>query len=242
MNAIEDNEFAEAWVRIARQIPRPEAVLCISAYWESQGVQVSAAEHPHTIHDFYGFPDELFAARYPAPGAPELATEVAGLAKSAIVSKNYERGLDHGAWSVLRRMYPKADIPVVQLSLDSARDGSFHYELGRELKGLREKNVLVLGSGNIVHNLRLYDFYDQTSYPWAQAFEAEIVRLVEQRQYNALADFTELPDAGLAIPTPEHYLPLLYVLGMCDEDELPGIFCRRTLKALAMTSFAFELG
>lgn len=241
MNAIDNNEFSEAWAQIARQIPRPDAVLCISAHWESRGGAVTSGKQPDTIHDFYGFPDELFAVRYPAPGSPELAAAVAKLTQDVVISQNSERGLDHGAWRVLRRMYPAADIPVVQLSLDSSPPGRFHYELGRKLRSLREKNVLVLGSGNIVHNLRLYDFYDQTPYVWARAFDDSVVKLVTQGDYDALANFEELPDARLAIPTPEHYLPLLYILGMCDADERPRIFCRRTLKSLAMTSFAFGL-
>lgn len=242
MNAIEDNEFSAAWREAALRFPKPEAVLCVSAHWETEGVRLTTAAHPGVIHDFYGFPPELYAVRYPALGSPELAARTAEALRGHDVGGYPERGLDHGAWSVLRRMYPDADVPVVQLSLNSARPGEFHYRAGRELRKLREQGILVLGSGNIVHNLRLYDFYDDTPYPWALDFDAEAVRDIMEHRHKALTAFRDRKVAGPAIPTPEHYLPLLYVLGAREEGEDARIFCRKTLVSLSMTSVAFGLG
>ncbi len=241
MNAIEDNEFAQAWRDAAQRLPKPKAVLCISAHWETHGPQVSATARPETIHDFYGFPPELGAVRYPAPGAPELAEQLCESLSAFGVSQDFERGLDHGAWSVLRRMYPAADVPVLQLSLDSAQPGDFHYRLGQALQGLRTQGVLVLGSGNIVHNLRLYDFYDQTPQDWAVVAEEAMGELILRHDHAALVDFHHLPNAGQAIPTPEHYLPLLYILGLRASDEPAQLFCRTVLGSLSMDCLAFGL-
>ena len=242
MNAIEDNEFSRAWRETATRFPRPAAVLCISAHWETAGVRVNDQAHPRTIHDFYGFPDELFAVRYPAPGSAELTAGVVGLLDALPAAPDRSWGIDHGAWSVLRRMYPDADVPVVQLSLDSSRPGSFHYRTGQLLRPLRDQGVLILGSGNIVHNLGLYDFRDDTPYPWAESFDARIGELIAARRHGEIADYRNLgDDADLAIPTPEHYLPLLHVLGAAADEE-PEFFCRKILGSLSMTSVAFGMG
>ena len=241
MNAIEDSEFSEAWAQAAGRFPKPKAVLCVSAHWETDGLLLNAVARPRTIHDFYGFPEELYAVRYPAPGAPELAEKILEALTGFSARPDNEWGLDHGAWSVLRRMYPQAGVPVLQLSLDSAQDVDFHYRIGRELGKLREQGVLVLGSGNIVHNLRLYNFYDDSPYPWATAFDGEIRRLVQAGQHQALAGYRALPGANMAIPTPEHYLPLLYVLGASRSGEQAELFCRKVLGSISMTCVAFGL-
>ena len=239
MNAIEDNEFRRGWADVARRIPRPEAVLCVSAHWETTGVLVTAAERPGTIHDFFGFPDELFAVRYPAPGSLALARTVAGLTQAAL---DGERGLDHGAWSVLAAMYPDADVPVVQLSLDTSQPASAHYALARRLAPLRRERVLILGSGDIVHNLRVIDFHRPDGYDWAIRFNDEARRRIEARDHDALVDYPGLGhDARLAIPTPEHYLPLLYVLAVQGAGEAAVLFNDRVVMgSISMTSFTIQ--
>ena len=176
MNAIERNEFHEDWIALGKRLPRPRSILCVSAHWETQNAYVTATDAPETIHDFYGFPRALFEVRYPAPGEPALARRVAELAVSEGVRLDPGRGLDHGAWSVLVAMYPEADVPVVQLSIDTSRPGRHHYELARQLAPLRDEGVLVMASGNIVHNLRQFDFRDPTPLAWASRCDAEIRR------------------------------------------------------------------
>ena len=242
MNAIEDNDFSREWRRLGPRLPRPRAILCVSAHWETRGIHVSAAAQPETIHDFYGFPKPLFDVRYPAPGSPALARRVAELLGGGPdpqrVHLDPGRGLDHGAWSVLRMLYPQADIPVVQLSLDSARPGPWHYALGQRLAALRDEGVLIVGSGDIIHNLRLFSFHDETAPDWALRFHTLSQRLIKNGDHQALADFTRLGgDAQLAIPTPEHYLPLLYVLGVQRAGERPAFFNDVVMSALSMTSF-----
>jgi 4,5-DOPA dioxygenase extradiol len=244
MNAIEDNPFSREWAALGRRLPRPRAILCVSAHWETRGVHVTAAEQPGTIHDFYGFPKALFDVRYPAPGSPALARRVAELLGTGPtpqrVQLDQSRGYDHGLWSVLRVIYPRADIPVVQLSLDSGRPGAFHLELGRRLAPLRREGVLILASGNIVHNLRLFSFHDPVPLPWAGRFQALANRLLESGDDQALANYPALgADAAQAIPTPEHYLPLLYVLGARDAGEAPRLFNDTVYSALSMTSVAY---
>lgn len=240
MNAIEDNEFRRGWAEIASAIPRPKAILCVSAHWETRGVGLTAAERPETIHDFYGFPDELYAVRYPAPGDPALARETADLIRSAAAGLDVERGLDHGAWSVLTAMYPEADVPVVQLSLDTEGPPAFHYGLGRELAPLRDRGVLVLGSGNMVHNLGRIDFRRADGAEWAVRFDATLKERIRTRDHDALVRYGELgPDARLAVPTPEHFLPLLYVLALQEPAETPTFFNEATLMgSISMTSVA----
>lgn len=207
LNAIEENEFHLAWRQLGQRLPWPAAVLCVSAHWETDGPRVSAGALPETIHDFRGFPPELFAVQYPAPGAPVLARRVAELTGAVL---DEQRGLDHGAWSVLRAMYPDADVPVLQFSLDVRRSPSEHAELGRALSPLRDEGVLVLGSGNAVHNLALLDWRKADGFDWAQRSHDLVKRALQDGA--ALADHRALlPDAALAVPTLEHWLPLLYV-------------------------------
>jgi 4,5-DOPA dioxygenase extradiol len=237
MNAIEKNEFHLGWQQLARDIPRPECILCISAHWETPGVSLTATDEPETIHDFYGFPKALFDVRYPAPGSPALAHRTASLLSPLKVRLDARRGLDHGVWSVLVAMYPNAEIPVVQLSLDTEQPASSHYDIARKLAPLRDDGVLILGSGDIVHNLRLFDFRDPAPLDWAIEFNDLVKNLVEARQHERLIDYASLgPNARLAIPTREHFLPLLYVLGLqTDEDSLS--FCTDEVQgSMSMTS------
>jgi 4,5-DOPA dioxygenase extradiol len=238
MNAIEDNEFRRGWGNLARRLPRPRAVLCVSAHWETTGVSVTASDRPPTIHDFYGFPRSLFEVRYSAPGDPSLARDTALLLNQVEVRLDGERGLDHGCWSVLLAMYPEADVPVVQLSLDSRQPAPFHYELGRQLAPLREQGVLVLGSGDIVHNLRVMDFNRPDGYDWAVRFNDEVKKRIRARDHAALVSSESLgPDARLAVPTPEHYLPLLYVLALQGErDEVAFFNDEMVMGSISMTS------
>jgi 4,5-DOPA dioxygenase extradiol len=224
MNAIEDNEFSLAWQEAARHIPTPKAILCISAHWESQGSQVTAMQTPRTIHDFYGFPRPLFEKQYPAPGSPELAKRVVSIIRSSKVGLDQSWGLDHGTWSVLCRMYPQADVPVVQLSLDRSIDPAGHYQLGSELKQLREEGVLVVGSGNIVHNLRLMVWEDRV-FDWAAEYDAKVTQWMLEDDHDSIIHYEKYgKPALLAVNSAEHYLPLLYVLGMKDGAEPISFF------------------
>jgi 4,5-DOPA dioxygenase extradiol len=237
MNAIEDSEFSRAWAEVARSLPKPQAVLCVSAHWETEGTRVTAMEQPRTIHDFYGFPPSLHAKKYPAPGSPGLARMAQKLVRGTPIKLDLDWGLDHGAWSVLCRMFPKADVPVIQLSLDQRKEPAFHYELGRELRGLRKKGVLIIGSGNIVHNLREI-VWEDTAYDWALEFDAQIKELILSGGHKALIHYSKLGrSARLAVPTPEHYLPLLYVLGTQDRTDDVTFFADRvTLRSMSMRS------
>lgn len=237
MNALEDNAFTRGWQDAARRMPRPKAILCVSAHWETRGVGVCSAERPETIHDFYGFPQALFDVRYPAPGDPALARRVAELVRSVQVQQTPQWGLDHGAWSVLRIMYPQADIPVVQLSLDTSQAGPFHLALARELAPLRDEGVLILGSGNIVHNLRLWSFRDPGAPDWALRANTLLRERIAANDMDGLADWRKLgADVALGIPTPEHYLPLLYALGAQRTGDTTRIFNDAVMSSLAMTS------
>jgi len=237
MNAIEDNEFRRSWQDLGKRLRRPKAILCISAHWETRGVYVTGSEKPDTIHDFSGFPRALFDVRYRAPGSPELAHRVADLLDTVRVHVDPQRGLDHGAWGVLQPMFPDADIPVVQLSLSGLQPGAWHYDLAKSLGPLRDEDVLVVASGNIVHNLRLFRFNDPKPYDWAERFDEEIAEHIETRHHDGLLGYETLgTDALLAIPTPEHYLPLLYVLGMQrDEDEV-SFFNEQVVSSISMRS------
>lgn len=221
MNAIARNGTTEAWAAVGRSMPRPSAVLAVSAHWYVPGTGVTAAARPGTIHDFGGFPPELYRVRYPAPGSPELAGRVRDLLAPVPVGLDADRGLDHGAWSVLKHVFPEADIPVVQLSIDERQPPQFHYDLGRRLAPLRDEGVLVLGSGNIVHNLRLYAWGGEAPpLDWAGRFEKRARELMLAGDHSALVAYDQLGrDAQLAIPTPDHYLPLLYVLGLLLANE-----------------------
>jgi 4,5-DOPA dioxygenase extradiol len=216
MLAIEPGRFTAAWQQLGRELPRPRAILAVSAHWYGRGTAVTAQPRPRTIHDFYGFPPALYALQYPAPGEPQLAAHVAELLAPTAVRCDEEWGLDHGSWSVLRYLYPRADIPVIQLSIDAALSGPQHYALAQRLLPLRDEGVLVLGSGNVVHNLRMLQFDPAAAAPpWAQSFNAAVRARVQSGQHAALAAYESL-DAGaaLSVPTPEHYLPLLYVLAL----------------------------
>jgi 4,5-DOPA dioxygenase extradiol len=240
MNAIEETTFAAALRREAETIPRPRAILCISAHWETEGTFVTAMERPKTIHDFYGFPDALYRVQYPAPGSPELAQRVRALVTSTAVrlDDGYSWGLDHGAWSVLRRMYPEADIPVVQLSLDRSQHPRFHYDLSAELVQLRREGVLIVGSGNIVHNLRLLQWGAEEPYPWAAGFDQLAAELIRAGEHDRLVAYPALgEEARLAIPTNEHYLPLLYTLALQQPGEPVSFFAEgMTLGSISMRS------
>lgn len=237
MNALEDNEFSRAWAEIGQKLPHPAAILCVSAHWETRGTHVTAMDHPKTIHDFGGFPPELFAAQYPAPGSPQLARLTAETVKRVPVGLDQTWGLDHGTWSVLARMFPAADIPVVQLSLDHFQPPEFHYALGRELAALRRKGVLIIGSGNMVHNLRRVVWQEQ-AFDWAVEFDEKVKSLILAGDHNALVHYENLGAAAqLAIPTNEHYLPMLYTLALQDpQDNLQFFADRVTMGSMSMRS------
>ena len=231
MNAIEDNEYRRAWQELGAQFgtsrPRPQMILCISAHWLTSGWWLTGMEKPRTIHDFGGFPAELYAQQYPAPGAPAAAGEISGAIAQPDVGLDQEWGLDHGAWSVLKPMFPAGDIPVVQLSMDYSRPAAEHLALGRQLGQLRDRGVLVVGSGNIVHNLRAarFDAAANQAYDWAVEFDSKVAGSMERADLAALADFQQLGQvAQLAHPTYDHYLPLLYAAGAADPGEPPLFF------------------
>jgi 4,5-DOPA dioxygenase extradiol len=237
MNAIEDNEFHRAWAELGTALPKPKAVLCISAHWETRGLYLTSSARPPTIHDFYGFPQALFDVIYPAPGERTLASRAARLLIGFEADLDQARGLDHGAWSVLAAMYPEADVPVVPLSLDTSRPGSFRYKVGKALTPLREEAVLILGSGNIAHNLGLFRFNDLAPLDWAVNFDEKVKPLVEEGEHGPLLDPVGLgPESGLAVPTPKHYFPFLCALGLQIEGEGVRFFCERVLSSISMTS------
>ena len=224
MNAIEDNEFSRAWRAAGESLPRPKAILCISAHWETHGTDVTAMETPETIHDSYGFPDQLYRMHYRAPGSPGLARLVQETIHKTSIRLDSEWGLDHGAWSVLSRLFPNADVPVVQLSLDRTKGPEFHYGLGRELRALRNKGVLIVGSGNLVHNLGLVAWED-TAYDWAIEFDAKMKQWIVAGDHDPIIYYSRLGHiARLAVPTNEHYLPLLYALAVQDPGEPVSFF------------------
>ncbi len=243
MNAIEENDFHRSWRALGARIGLVRAIVCVSAHWETPGVCVTSARQPPTIHDFYGFPKALFERQYPAPGAPELAQRISDLlaaptplAGSTHVYLDPLRGLDHGAWSVLCAMYPAANVPVVQLSLDTRASGPEHYAIARKLATLRDEGVLILASGNWVHNLRLFDFHDLRPLAWATAFDAQVRLALQQGDHAALCAFAQLPGASQAIPTPDHYLPLLYAIALQTPQDPLTFFNASVLSAIAMTS------
>jgi 4,5-DOPA dioxygenase extradiol len=217
MNALSRNAWTNGWAEIGRSIPKPKAVLCISAHWYVPALAVTAMEQPRTIHDFGGFPRELFEFQYPAPGWPELAARVQNLLDGQAVADEHQWGLDHGTWSVLCHVYPEADVPVVQLSIDETQPAEWHYELAQKLLPLREEGVLVIGSGNLIHNLHTYAWgkHDVQPFDWALRFEDTARRLMLDGDHKPLVNYESLgKDALLSAPTPDHYLPLLYVLAL----------------------------
>lgn len=228
MNAIEENEFVTGFRKTGESIPRPNAILCISAHWETKGTFVTAMEKPRTIHDFGGFPRALFEVQYPAPGSPELAEETRQLVKTSEIGLDDKWGLDHGAWSVIKHFYPGADIPVVEMSLDYSRPPQYHYDLAKELSPLRRRGVLIMGSGNMVHNLRMVA-WDRLETPfgfdWALEAAQKMRNAILSGDHRPLIDYSGQGRAfDLAIPTPEHFLPLLYTLALKEENESVSLF------------------
>jgi 4,5-DOPA dioxygenase extradiol len=242
MNGIEDNEFSERWKQMAKEIPQPAAVLVISAHWFSKGTRITAMDFPETIHDFGGFPQALFDVQYPAPGNPALALETASLIHSAHVVLDHDWGLDHGAWTVVRHMYPEANIPVLQLSIDYTKGAQYHFDLAKELYDLRKKGVLIIGSGNMVHNLRMVSWAKINTpgygFDWALTMNDKFKQLIADGDYQPLINYKSLgAEAMLAIPTPEHYLPLLYSLGLKgNKDEVSFFNDKAIAGSLTMTS------
>ncbi len=241
MNAIVENEFAVGFREVAARIPQPKAILCISAHWETRGNFVTALAHPPTLHDFGSFPKELFEVQYPAPGSPSLAAEVGSLVRKTEVLPANHWGLDHGAWSVLRHMYPLANIPVVQLSLNYFQNAREHFEWASELKSLREKGVLIIGSGNMVHNLRLMAWErlgESFGFDWAVEANEKMKQLILNHDHQSLIQYKKQGrPIQLAIPTPEHYLPLLYSLAVTEEEEEVILFNDKLVGgSISMTS------
>ncbi len=242
MNGIEDNEFSNQWASLAKEIQVPQAILVISAHWYTLGTGVTAMDFPKTIHDFGGFPDALYQVQYPSPGSPKLANDIASMIHSTNVHLDHEWGLDHGTWTIVRHMYPHADIPVLQLSIDSTKSPLFHYELANELFELRKKGVLIIGSGNMVHNLGMVA-WDKLSgapygYDWALEMNDKFKDLIIHNNHQPLIQYNQLgKEAMLAIPTPEHYLPLLYVVGLQDKKDTVSFFNDKPVGgSLTMTS------
>ena len=240
MNGIENNEFSESWVDLAKHIPVPKAVLVVSAHWYTHGTFVTAMDFPGTIHDFGGFPQALFDVQYPAPSNQKLAAEIPGLIHSTPVGLDHDWGLDHGTWTVVRHMYPNADIPVLQLSIDYTKSPEQHYEIAKEIYALRKKGVLVIGSGNMVHNLRMlsWEMINGGGYDWAIEMNDKFKNLIANGDHKPLINYRNLgTDAMLAIPTPEHYLPLIYTLGMKNDKEEVSFFNDKAVGgSLTMTS------
>jgi 4,5-DOPA dioxygenase extradiol len=242
MNAIEENDFVTGFRTIGKQIPKPDAIVCISAHWETEGSFVTAMENPRTIHDFGGFPKALYEINYPAPGSPELAKKMKRLIKKADIGLDDTWGLDHGAWTVIKHLYPKADVPVVQLSLDYRKAPLQHYEFAKELAPLRTQGILIIGSGNMVHNLDMvaWDKLNAAGYGYDWALEAneKMKRFILSEDHQSLIDYkAQGKSFVLSIPTPEHFLPLLYVLALKELDDKIDIFNDKAVAgSLTMTS------
>lgn len=242
MNAIEENEFVTGFRNITKEIPRPNAILCISAHWETRGTFVTAMKNPPTIHDFGGFPKELYEVQYTAPGSPDLAKETQSLITKTEVGLDDKWGLDHGAWSVIKHLYPNADIPVIQMSLDNNKTPQYHYELAQQIQSLRKKGVLIIGSGNIVHNLRMVEWRrlnDTFGFDWAVEANEKMKKYMLNGDHQQLINFrSQGKSFDLAIPTPEHYLPFLYSLALQDKNEELKLFNDKAVAgSITMTSF-----
>ena len=238
------NQYTTGWSAFGSNMPRPRAVLCVSAHWYIPATQITAASAPRTIHDFGGFPRQLYEISYPAPGDPALAEQVKQLLQPISVVLDENRGLDHGAWTILRHILPQADIPVIQLSVDSSQPPSFHYQIGRKLRALRDQGVLIIGSGNIVHSLSRYVWDDPgvTPFEWATSFDLKVRDLVKSAEDEKLLDYLKLgSDAALAVPTPDHFLPLLYVIAMRDQGE-PVSFPMSGFDGGSMSMTAIRIG
>lgn len=245
MNAIEENEFVKNFRKLGQELTRPNAILCISAHWETRGTYVTAMQNPPTIHDFGGFPQALFDVQYPAPGSPELARETKNMITQTEVGLDEKWGLDHGAWSVIKHLYPNADIPVIQMSIDYTQPAKYHYELARQINKLRYKGVLVIGSGNMVHNLRMVAWNklnEEYAYDWATEANEKMKSFILNNDHNSLINFRSQGKAfDLAIPTPEHYLPLLYTLALKEDNEKVTLFNDKPVAgSLTMTSLKID--
>lgn len=242
MNGIENNDFSKSWAAMGKSIPKPTAVLVVSAHWLTRGTHITAMEQPRTIHDFGGFPDALFQVQYPAPGSPQLASETQKLITSVPIELDHEWGLDHGTWTVVRHMYPQADVPVLQLSIDYSKPPQFHYDLAKELQALRKKGVLIIGSGNMVHNLGKVAWdklnVPEYGYDWALEINQTFKEKISNHDHKALIAYQQLGTAALlAIPTPDHYYPLLYTLGLqTNTDDITYFNDRAVGGSLTMTS------
>ncbi len=242
MYAVEENEFVQTWRQLGEMLPVPNAIICISAHWETKGTHVTGMMNPPTIHDFGGFPSELYEIQYPAPGDPSLANELISTITDTSVQVDEKWGLDHGTWSVIRRMYPKADIPVIQLSLDYHKSPEEHYELAKELSSFRDKGVLIIGSGNIVHNLRKVSWDrpddEEFGFDWAMEANDTIKKLIVNNNHKELMNYNSLSkEVQMAIPTPDHFLPLLYSLALKKENEEISFFNdKAVMGSLTMTS------
>jgi 4,5-DOPA dioxygenase extradiol len=246
MNGIEDSEFSRRWTAMAQEIPVPKAVLVVSAHWFTKGTKVTAMDFPRTIHDFGGFPKELYEVQYPAPGSPALARETAAMIHSTAVELSHDWGLDHGTWTIVRHMYPLENIPVLQLSIDYTKNAAYHYELATEIEQLRDKGVLIMGSGNIVHNLRMVAWdrlYEPNyGYDWAKQINNTFKDLIANGNHDSLIHYDRLgQEALMAIPTPEHYLPLIYTLGLKGKNDEVSFFNDQAVGgSLTMTSVKFD--
>ncbi len=246
MNALEENEFVRGWREIGKTLPKPNAVLCVSAHWVTRGTLVTAMKKPDTIHDFGGFPRELFEVQYPAPGSPELAEETKNIITKADIRLDEKWGLDHGAWSVIKHLYPEADVPVVEMSLDYYQSPQFHYDLAKELAPLRKKGVLIIGSGNMVHNLSMVDWdklnTSDFGYDWAIEASEKMRKFILSNDHQQMINYKSQSSAyNLAIPTPEHYLPLLYALALQEKDEKVSLFNDKAVGgSLTMTSVKID--
>ena len=245
MNAIEDNEFSKGWKAMAKTLPKPKAILCISAHWETKGTFVTAMEKPQTIHDFGGFPQALFDVEYPAEGNPELAKITSELITNTKVTLDHEWGLDHGTWTVVKHLYPNAEIPVLQLSIDYNKPAQYHFNLAQQLKLLRKKGVLIIGSGNMIHNLKMvaWDKLQEAEfgYDWAFDMNTLFKEKIENRDFQSLIDYEKLGiGAKLAIPTPDHYFPLIYSVALQDNQDNIQFFNDKLVGgSLNMTSVRF---
>lgn len=243
MNGIQENEFSNNWKKIGQTIDLPSAVLVVSAHWLTRGTHVTAMQEPQTIHDFGGFPQELFAVQYPAPGSPFLAEETSKLINSTTVELDHEWGLDHGTWTVVRHMFPEANVPVLQLSIDYYKPLQYHYDLAKQLFELRKRGVLIIGSGNMIHNLRMVDWKNIDTpgfgYDWAIELNEVLKKHIVQQNHKTLIDYESMGKAALlAIPTPDHYIPMIYNLALqSDKDEISFFNDRLVAGSLNMTSF-----
>jgi 4,5-DOPA dioxygenase extradiol len=248
MNAIEENEFVAGWREVGKSLPKPKAILCVSAHWETRGTFVTAMDKPLTIHDFGGFPQRLFEVEYPAPGSPELALETQKIITKTTVGLDHKWGLDHGCWSVVKHLYPAADVPVIQMSLDYYQSPQAHYDLARELSSLRKKGILIVGSGNLVHNLNrvAWDKLNESgfAFDWATEASEKMKKYILNGDHQKLIDYKSQGKAfDLAVPTPEHFLPLLYIMALKEENEKVTLFNDKAVAgSLTMTSVKIGSG